>query len=164
MEKCGDARFGALQRDLAQCRAVLRRPVFSVAATHSLGKVDVVGGLWQVVRRLTSELKDTKMARNMEKATIDDRLVQELQRQLDELKKSRDRQNDMLATVKNARWVYLGYGGAWREGGGLGGGVLMSLLSYDHKTLASLQGHVGFSPIRRGVGEGDTHELLASVF
>lgn len=47
------------------------------------------------------------MARNMEKATIDDRLVQELQRQLDELKESRDRQNDMLVTVKNARWVFL---------------------------------------------------------
>ena len=51
---------------------------------------DVIGRRWQVVRRLTSELKDTKMARNMEKATIDDRLVQELQRQLDELKESRD--------------------------------------------------------------------------
>lgn len=52
---------------------------------------------------MTAELKDTKMARNMEKASLDDKLVQELQLQLDELKESRDRQNAMLVTVKDAR-------------------------------------------------------------
>lgn len=59
----------------------------------------------QVTRRLTAELKDSKTARSMEKTSINDRVVQELERQLDELKESRERQNEMLATVKNARWV-----------------------------------------------------------
>ena len=90
-----------------RCRAVECGDVLFGVSCGPIYFGDVIGRRWQVVRRLTSELKDTKMARNMEKATIDDRLVQELQRQLDELKESRDRQNDMLATVKNARWVSL---------------------------------------------------------
>lgn len=88
--------FLAMDRDFS-CDPCVCLSLIAIACISNLSP--------QVVRRLTSELKDTKMARNMEKATIDDRLVQELQRQLDELKESRDRQNDMLATVKNARWV-----------------------------------------------------------
>lgn len=54
---------------------------------------------------MTTELRDSKANRHDEVVTHDvkERVVQELQRQLEELKASRDRQAEMLTTVKNAR-------------------------------------------------------------
>lgn len=56
-----------------------------------------------MVRRLTTELKDSKMGRKLEQASLDDKVVTELHRQLQDLKESRDRQNDMLKAVTEAR-------------------------------------------------------------
>lgn len=56
-----------------------------------------------MVRQLTAELKDAKAARSVEQGSMDDKIMQEMQKQLDELKESRERQNEMLITVKNAR-------------------------------------------------------------
>lgn len=57
----------------------------------------------KVVRRMTSELKDSKMGRKLEQASLDDKVVTELHRQLEDLKDSRGRQNDMLKAVTEAR-------------------------------------------------------------
>lgn len=58
----------------------------------------------QVVRRLTTELEDSKVTRDMEQESADDRAVlQELTRQVENLKTDRERQADMLATVTSAR-------------------------------------------------------------
>lgn len=58
----------------------------------------------QVVRRMTTELEDTKVTRDMEKEAADDRAVlDELSRQVESLKADRERQAEMLATVTSAR-------------------------------------------------------------
>lgn len=61
--------------------------------------------LVQVVRRITAELRDHKTNRNDEMVPQDmnERVVEELKQQLEELKASRDRQSEMLETVKKAR-------------------------------------------------------------
>lgn len=58
---------------------------------------------FQAVRQLTKELKDAKTDKSVNQGMIEERVVKELQRQLDELKESRERQDKMLVTVKNAR-------------------------------------------------------------
>lgn len=52
---------------------------------------------------MTSELKDSKMGRKLEQASLDDKVATELHRQVEDLKESRDRQNDMLKAVTEAR-------------------------------------------------------------
>lgn len=55
------------------------------------------------MRQLTAELKDAKTSKSVEQNGMNERIVQEMQSQLNELKESRERQDQMLATVKNAR-------------------------------------------------------------
>lgn len=57
----------------------------------------------QAVRQLTQELKDAKADKGVKQGIVEERVVKEMQRQLDELKESRERQDKMLVTVKNAR-------------------------------------------------------------
>lgn len=55
----------------------------------------------QVVRSLTAELKDSRIEQDQ---SVDERaVVDELTRQVDNLKADRERQAEMLTTVTNAR-------------------------------------------------------------
>lgn len=53
---------------------------------------------------MTAELKDTKTAKDVEQRSLNSKVVQEMERQLDELKESRKRQDEMLITVTGARY------------------------------------------------------------
>lgn len=57
----------------------------------------------QVTRRLTTELKDVKMARNMEREVQQEKVVSDLKRQLEELNAARERQTELLKTVTDSR-------------------------------------------------------------
>lgn len=57
----------------------------------------------QVTRRLTTELKDMKMARNMEREVQQEKVVSDLKRQLEELNAARERQVEILKTVTDSR-------------------------------------------------------------
>lgn len=52
---------------------------------------------------MTAELKDAKAAKVVEQDSIDNRVVKELERQLDELKESRKRQDQMLVAITQSR-------------------------------------------------------------
>ncbi|CAM9345119.1 unnamed protein product [Scytosiphon promiscuus] len=62
--------------------------------------------LVQVVRQMTAELKDAKASKVVEQDSIDNRVVKELERQLDELKESRKRQDEMLVAITQSRDMY----------------------------------------------------------
>lgn len=58
--------------------------------------------LVQVVRRMTVELRDHKREQRVPDR-VNEHLVRDLKQQLEELKEARDRQGEMLDTVKGAR-------------------------------------------------------------
>lgn len=52
---------------------------------------------------MTNELKDQKMARNLEREVQQEKVVSDLKRQLEELNAARERQTELLKTVTDSR-------------------------------------------------------------